>query len=183
MNITVIDLEFQQHSTYDCVDILQIGAVECDLLRRKIAPALNIYVKPTEPLDSEISDLTGITQEILDNQGMGLRDALNYFWSNVTEVNNKNRLAAWGGDIEILYKASEMCGVQAPKNIEEYNLKKIMNLFRSAKNISTAKRTGLKKTMKAFGLEFKGDHHNALTDAKNTARLLIEAVHEHYSSD
>lgn len=181
MNLIVMDLEFEPHVQRD---IIQVGAVKVDLLRRTIVPFFDEYVKLPEGIEltDYISDLTGITLKDLEEAG-GAKEVLKRFWKAFSKAGVAGRLAGWGDDSEWLLQESERYNVKIPKNVQCLDLKQMFQFFRFQRGISTRTRTGLMGTLDVFGLEFEGRHHNGYDDALNTARLLMEAVRNPESPD
>jgi len=180
MRLVVLDLEFENQTQ---MDIIQVGAVKVDLLRRTIEPFFNEFVALPEgvPLSPYISDLTGIAPEDLST-AREASEVFKAFWKRFSEAGVAYRLGGWGDDTDWLIRESERYGVKVP-HVKALDLKSTFDFFRFQNGLSTRKRTGLRGTLDAFGLEFEGRHHNGYDDAYNTARLLLEAVKNPESPD
>jgi inhibitor of KinA sporulation pathway (predicted exonuclease) len=161
MILNVVDMEFNQPSG----KIIQIGGVAIDAKTGELLDEFLTHVNPKEALDPFIIELCGISQEQVD-KAPDIHDALNHFW-NWTKSKS---IAAWGNDHDIIIQHSQELHVEsAPKSPSAYNLLEMANLLRCA--YTGSKQGGLVKTMNLFGLDFIGRQHNALDDARNTARL------------
>ena len=161
MILNIVDLELNQPSR----SIIQIGAIQFNVKTGETIKELDLYINPAEPLDQYIIDLTGITQEQVDS-GIPLTEGLKQFWAFL----EGKQVAAWGSDLVLLKAKSLDLEVETPERLTEMDLMPMANILRCA--IPNGGRGGLRKTMATFGLEFAGRPHNALTDARNTARLV-----------
>lgn len=163
MILNVCDLEMNQPSN----SIIQIGACQLDVKSGKVGSHFSRFINlGDERLDPRIIELTGISQEQVDD-GVTLSAALFDFWNWVGSRN----LAAWGGDVDLLMDASDAIDLTVPDHLVLLDLKAMGSVMRCAFPASRS-RGGLLDTMHLFGLEFEGRHHNALDDAINTARLV-----------
>jgi len=175
MRMVVVDLEMLQPGD----EICEIGAVLVCLGTGEIEDRFQTYCNPGVPVtdyklrgDITITDLTGITQETLDN-APSRKEALEAFWQWVLDCQCGRRLAAWGaGDVKCLIKQSQEEGVRYPTRIKNWDIKMLGGLFRNALP-KTKAMGGLDNTLKLFGMTFDGTPHRALDDAENTALLLI----------
>jgi inhibitor of KinA sporulation pathway (predicted exonuclease) len=124
----------------------------------------NRYVD-TGVVDPVITELTGITTQMLVYDGLLPKQALTEFWAFLGTATPM----AWGGDVGWLREASEREGVPVPKQKRGIDLKGMSQIMRLA--IPGKTRGGLLSTMNAFGLQFEGTQHRAVDDAYNAARL------------
>lgn len=167
MKLVVCDLEMNQPSGR----IIQIGAVQLDCRTGKISDPFDRIVHPKfwgdgeKLLSPEIVELTGITQERLDAEGLPLAHVLHEFWAYV----GSKPMAAWGRDVWLLIEASRTLGVahKIPRALDVKSLGEILRCIYPGKT-----KGGLKSTMEAFGMQFQGRQHDAVRDARNTARLI-----------
>jgi len=167
MRLCVVDLEMNKPSR----KIIQISAVCLDVKSGKMgAKDFNLFVNPGEPLDPFIIELCGITDKKLKDQGVELSQALTDFWTWAKAAGCAKNTSAWGNDISIVIKQSRELGIRCeyPKILD---IKEMSTILRCAYPNNKAK-GGLLNTMNLFGLPFDGRQHDALCDAKNTAKLL-----------
>lgn len=164
MKLTCIDLELNQPSKR----IIQIGAVIGDTVTGTIVDRLRIYVNPRESIAPFITELCGITQKQIDEQGVALDSAylmLKRFHSQSDFINP----VTWGGsDSQEIYE-------QLDKNL---NLEwcfgrrwidaKTVFVSHMVANKNRIESGGLSTSMKKVGLKFQGRKHDALDDAENT---------------
>ena len=164
MKIIITDLELTQPEE----SIIQIGAVAVDISHPelKFMSEFNRTCWSPVPVSSYITDLTGITQEQVD-QSSTLRVNLKDFWDWVGEQQCGKNFGAWGRDEEMLKIESRKCKIEPPKTYS-FNIKTITNLILRAK-FGSKMRGGLKNSLRQLGIEYNYKQHDALEDAKATA--------------
>lgn len=145
-------------------EIISIGLCELNLSNGEISRERHFYVKPMRDRVSDYcSDLTGITQKMVDRQGRPLQEVVNSFTKS---FGTKKPYVAWGTDAKYLAQQCFRSGFRSPleSTIDAgllYRLK-----ARSGSSI------GLSQALLDSGIEFQGQAHNALNDAHNLARLI-----------
>lgn len=148
-------------------EIISIGLCELNLVNFEISREKHYFVKPRH---DEVSDycrkLTGITQKMVDRQGRSLEDVL------LTITNNfgtRRPYVAWGTDADYLARQCNEFGFSSPlqTSIDVGLLYRIKQRNGPALSLTGA--------LEKAGLQFEGQAHNALVDAKNLARLIIMA--------
>ena len=168
MKLTSLDLEMNQPSG----KIVQIGAVVGDTDTGEITQRLRIYVNPGEPIVPFITELCGITQEQIDNDGMPLDDAyqiLKDFHRKYTEFLNP---ITWGGG-----DSAEVREQLSPAAREDWCFgrrwidAKTLVVSRMIGKENKVYSGGLGTAMKRFGLKFDGRKHDAQDDAENTFKI------------
>ena len=167
MKTVVIDLEMNQPSHR----IIQIGAVAFDARQRKVTDEFSILVNPEEEVAEEIIELTGL-DPVGIQQAEPLSSCLRYLFD---WARGKGSLwVAWGSDIDLVLSEAQRLGIE-PNRFQPFNMIPMARILRCSMS-GSARRGGLRKTMNAFNLEFEGRQHDALVDARNTARLLGEMI-------
>ncbi|MFS1429583.1 exonuclease domain-containing protein [Vibrio splendidus] len=165
-NILVIDVEMtcEEHKTDGFEsEIIQIGLVELNH-RGEIVRESMRFVRPQH---SEVTPfctkLTGITPKQVKSANY-LDSVLN----SLVKFGIKNkRLAFWGFDN---LQFSQEC---SRKNIDFKLSSNIMNLSLLHSLLrGTDSKVKLNDALRHWGIEPEGDAHDALVDARNTARLL-----------
>lgn len=167
MKTCVLDLEMDQPSN----EIIQIGAVALDVKQANITDKFNIYIKINKQLNPVITQLTGITDDILNTQGVEYPFALQEFWAWMRKSGCGKNLSSWGNDYWQIINDSKTLNIDMPKYPRCLNIKEMASVLRCSFP-SAKSRGGLSNTLALFNLEFKGTPHNALDDAWNTAKLL-----------
>lgn len=185
MNYIVLDLEFNQYyksskETETIIstcpfEIIQFGAVKLDEKLNKIS-TFNSFVKPeiyTE-LSPIISKITGITEETL----ISAPDH-NLVYKNFIEFIGKERsiLCVWGkADIKELYRNFAYHNFDISIIPKEYiDLQKYASkYFNCPKGILM----GLKNAVELFHIPLNNNFHDALSDAKYTAKVFRKIINK-----
>lgn len=182
---TSLDLELNQPSN----KIIQIGAVKFNILTGKIYKKLKIYVKIDEKLCTDetichIPKLTGITDEILDAEGIDLISAyrqLRDFHNEEVTINGDLERAmlnpiVWGGDDARCVREQVIQAGYEFTNKKHFcfghrffDIKTIFQLLQIANHASI--KGGLREACKRQNVRFEGRAHDATVDAYNTAKL------------
>jgi len=163
-----LDLEMAQPSTR----IIQIGAVIGNIDTGEILDRFSMFINPEEQLSEYIINLTGITQEQVDN-GVTLREA----YDQLVEFHKQHKAffnaIVWGkGDMDKLKKEMhEMYGEVSTANHwpfgrREIDVKTIWVSYRLSRGEPI--QGGLARSMTKVGLKFEGRKHNAESDAEMT---------------
>ena len=151
-------------------EIIQIGIVEVDLINRCLLREACYFVKPTVNtiLTPYCTELTGITQQDVDSAQLLMKVS-----KTIRTKFNPNRVVwgAWGDDNILMQKESKLKNAVMPFSSNYYDLQELFALKKGA-----SKRTKVSTAMAEYGLEFEGNAHNALVDARNTARLLLKLL-------
>lgn len=163
MILIALDLEMNQPSG----KIIQIGAVIGNVLTGDILAKFDQFVDPLEPLAPQIITLTGITQQQLDNSCVPLPEA----YAKLVTFRNSHKVfinpLTWGGGDS--QELRQQLGEQSEPWIFGRRWIDVKTLYQSYR-IANYKpvQGGLAKAMTKFGLQFRGQKHNACDDALNT---------------
>jgi inhibitor of KinA sporulation pathway (predicted exonuclease) len=147
-------------------EIISIGLCELNLATQEIARDTHYFVKPqSDQVSDYCTQLTGITPRMVERQGRPLEAVLETISKN---FGSKRPYAAWGTDAQYLAHQCSSIGIDSPIQtaIDIGVLYKLRN--RSDRSIS------LTAALERAGSSFEGKAHNALVDAKNLARLIVE---------
>lgn len=175
--IVVIDLEatcWEERPHDNQMEIIEIGAIKVDLHKGEIVDRYQSFIRPTT--SRELSDfckrLTTITQDDVNRAG--------YFWEVYPGFTkwfgspNKNLLASWGNyDKNQIMKDCQLHRLKYHFGDQHWNAKRMF-----AERFGLKKELGLSAALEFLGMEFKGTPHRAISDAENTARLLIRVFNE-----
>lgn len=168
MKLTVLDLEHNQPSGKIC----QIGMVVGDTQTGEITHRLKIYVNPGEPIAHFITELCGITQEQINQQGVSLSEAylqVKDFHRQYSEFMNP---VTWGGgDSETLRVQLGFGDTDDWCFGRRWIDAKTLAVSRMIARDNTVLSGGLSSAMKRFGLKFTGRKHDAQDDAENTFKI------------
>lgn len=172
--LLIIDLEstcYEEHLEDNISDIIEIGTCLLNLETKEIELNESIYVIP---LRSKINDfclnLTGISEEIIKEKGISLKEACSILES---KYNSKNVVwGSWGYyDKNKMTEQCQTFNINYPLNFSHVNLKTYYSLIN---NLS--KEYGLKRALMKTGIDFKGRQHSGKDDAYNTAKLFLKML-------
>jgi inhibitor of KinA sporulation pathway (predicted exonuclease) len=148
-------------------DIIQIGIAEVDTHELEFTREANYYVRTAQPVTSYCTKLTGITPELLKREGRPPLEVLNSLKKKFGPASKVTY--AWGDDAAALKSACTLHGVDYFFNF--------VNLSTEFGILSGQKESlSLPAALSTLNTVFVGTPHNALDDARNTARLHIEMM-------
>ena len=178
MNLLVLDAEYNQPSR----KTIQIGAAVFNAKSGLMIDSLEAYVNPNEPINPEITTLTGITDQDVKG-GMSIIDA----YGELKRLHAKHKCfrnpMVWGSgyssdSLHIYQEFREASGLPKDEDyqqtgnfmgfrvIDAKTVYQSMQLFRESQYAG-----GLDKCMEKLGIKFEGQPHRALSDAINTFRV------------
>ncbi len=148
-------------------EIIEIGVSVLDTSTGEISQNKGILVRPEKSLVSTFcTELTTITQELLDKEGISFAEACclltheyqaqNYTW------------ASYGAyDIKMLKKQCEAKNIDYPMSQNHLNVKELF-----AEKKSLKKKVGMSGALYILNIPLEGTHHRGVDDAKNIAKIL-----------
>jgi len=147
-------------------EIIEFGLTVIDLKDRMIAESRSIIVRPTT---SEISnfctELTTLTPEYVEENGIAFRDALVILEKEYRC--DRNMWASWGCyDRDIILRQSLREHVRNPFTNNHLNVK---SMFCWKYGFSC----GLGKAVEYLKIPFDGTPHRGIDDSKNIAKILL----------
>lgn len=170
--IVIVDTELtcdQPRLPSNMVEVIEIGAVKLNLKTLEIKDEFQAFIKPrwNTKLSEYCKLLTGITQEQI-NSAHDFESEYNRFikWFGSPK---KNQFASWGDDLRPIQYSCAANDIEC-KYLTNWDLKRFYQEIEGTKGI------GLDKAMSHSNLEFQGNRHRALDDAKNTAYLIKEIL-------
>jgi inhibitor of KinA sporulation pathway (predicted exonuclease) len=171
MLILSMDLELNQDETGP--KIIEVGACVGDTETAEVLESYSAFVNPHQRLTEFIIQLTGITQEQVDNAGtveqayLGMEELGSRFECKTMPI-------VWGmGDGAALRRElPESCIWGFGRR--ELDVKAVFQAYQMAKNEKL--QAGLAKAMTRLGFNFKGKKHRAKDDAINTFTLYCELL-------
>jgi inhibitor of KinA sporulation pathway (predicted exonuclease) len=168
-NYLAFDLELDQPGC----EIIQIGAVIFNLETEQILDRKIWYIQLSHPLNPFITNLTGITDEILKENGISLLQA----YQELSEMHKKyecfvNPVTWGGGDHSCLRKALNIGDNDRwAFGRREIDAKTVFQSWRRSQRQPV--QGGLAKSLTKLGLAFQGRKHDAGCDAEQTARIYM----------
>lgn len=153
-------------------EIIEIGVCILDLGTFEIHHAKSILVKPeTSPITPFCTTLTTITQEMLDKDGVSLKEAMDILVKEYfPQTGARQKWGSWGDYDrkmflrDCLAKDIEFPGVGS----QHINLKQTI-----ADHWKWKKGIGMAQALKHFNLPLLGTHHRGLDDAINIAKITV----------
>jgi inhibitor of KinA sporulation pathway (predicted exonuclease) len=172
INYLALDLELNTdgHQTYEICEIgIAIGnPSESILTDSKV-------IKITQPLFQKTTEITGITQEEIDN-GINLNEAASWLSSLIETHKPFTNPVTWGlGDSQELLQTFRENQINFPFFGRRIIDVKHFFLFIEAAN-GRALSGGLRSAMNKHKLKFLGTPHRAESDAENTLRFFFHLL-------
>lgn len=167
--ILVIDLEatcWQGVQPKDQVsEIIEIGIALLDASTGEITVNQGILIKPIKSkVSSFCTELTTITQEMLDEDGISFNEACKYLAKNYSQYT----WASYGAyDIKMMKQQCSVRNIDYPLSKDHINVKE---LFKERKGLS--KKVGMNGALGILSIPLEGTHHRGVDDAKNIAKIL-----------
>ncbi len=146
-------------------EIIELGAIK--VKEHEIAERFTLFVKPTKPIVSEIQKITGITNEILDHEGVPLSSAINQFVEFIKDLPIVSHNIEF--DIKFLHYACKACNLPLTMN------QKIDTLVISKKMLKQVKSYKLSALAEHFGIETR-QLHRSLSDCETTHELYEKLI-------
>ncbi|MBN8641555.1 MAG: exonuclease domain-containing protein [Flavobacteriales bacterium] len=148
-------------------EIIEIGLAVLDTQTGQISKNQGILIRPQRSKVSPFcTELTTITQEMLDQNGVLFEDAINQL---IDEYNPD--LYTWASygqyDLNMLKKQCKSFGVAYPMGDEHINVKVWF-----AELFGLQKPTGMNGALHLLNIPLEGTHHRGIDDAKNIAKIL-----------
>ncbi len=173
--ILVIDLEAtcwkSNESRGQTSEIIEIGICVLNTKDGSISQNKGIMVKPKHStISSFCTELTTITQGLIDEQGISLSDACKLLREEYDAYSYT--WASYGGyDLKMMKSECLHKGVDYPLCQDHINVKE---LFTEAREIN--KKVGMNGALQILGLPLEGTHHRGVDDAKNIAKILYWCI-------
>lgn len=141
-------------------ELVQIGAVLVETENFVEVGSFNIFVRPRKnpQLSEYFTDLTGISQEQIEREGVGFSAALQKFF----EWCDGHDIYSWGGDKAVLEDNCRLTGVEFPFAHERFF--DVRTIFKAAGIDIEQYESGT--IVRAFGLEPTRRQHDGLNDAR-----------------
>ncbi|KAI1279603.1 3'-5' exoribonuclease 1 [Halotydeus destructor] len=179
--ICVVDFEAtceRQKSPIEQVqEIIEFPAFIVDVHQKKIVDNFHEYVKPEGKISEFCTELTGITQKVVDKADsfINVIDRFEEWLLNHIKKNNCQSFAiATDGPWDMAHFFARRCKLNAiayPAYAKRWiNIKKVFTAHYKKQNSS------LDHMMSYLGLEFQGRRHCGLDDTHNIANVLIRML-------
>lgn len=167
LKVVVYDLEMVCWGDRGGVgEIIEIGAVLVDLEKEVIVKKASVLVKPDEPLSDFCTSLTGISQKMVDREGVSLPEAVRRISKKVSL--RSHPCFAWGRDVSTICREFDSHGIK----FDVANFHNLAVFIRMMYGQSRG--LGLHEVCREFGVDVIEPAHRALPDAETTAMLVIK---------
>lgn len=179
LQLVVFDTEFTAwpgsnergwSESWEFRELIQLAAVKIEISQKKasVLSSFNQLIKPkiNPVLSDYIIELTGISQEMVDEMGIDCVSAISHFQHFCME--GELACFAWGNDGDILLENCRLNDQVCP----EFN-KGVINLKKLAEQYSLAgAHLSSGELATFFNVELQGHKHNALYDVRSLATAL-----------
>lgn len=173
-SIVIFDLEmccWDDGRTPNTGEIIEIGLVQVNTKTLEITKVAQYYVKPERDEISEFcTKLTGITASKIKKQGRPLGEVMASVNKNFGS--SGKIFSAWGQDDSVLIEELK------EKSID-FQMGDYINAASMIRLLTGKDRNSQLQAMADHGLEFEGNQHSGVDDARNLARLYIEVMKKH----
>jgi inhibitor of KinA sporulation pathway (predicted exonuclease) len=186
-NYFSLDLELNSKRDGSIPKIIQVGISIGSPVRPNDIQTYSWYLNPEEPITPFITQLTGITDEIIKTQSVS-HNTVAQELGDLIKVNNCfPNPVTWGqGDATELKDEFNQRNIDFPffgRRIIDVKTFYVFNQIVNGKSPSG----GLRKSMISYGLDFIGESHRADVDAMNTLRFFFyflerQKVFENYKN-
>lgn len=171
-----VDLELNNKNNGETPKIIQVGVALGKISDPENIQTFSWYLNPNEEIAPFITQLTGITDEVVQTQSVTHQ----VLAQELGEILQKNNVfvnpVVWGGnDAASLIREFKQQEINFPffgrRILDVKTLFVFQNIVKGKSPSS-----GLQKAMRSYGLNFIGDAHRADTDALNTLRFYFYLV-------
>lgn len=173
-----LDLEMNQaENSAHTGKIIQVGLAIGNLEQNiKEYELLGWYVDPNEKIYPRITELTGITNQDIQEKSTYLEDIYNKINERIYHYNCYPNPVVWGaGDTSLLKQTFiEQLGYCKMFGHRDIDVKTLYTFFQLSKDKSTS--SSLKSALSNIKIKFEGEAHRAHHDAANTLFLFSELV-------
>lgn len=178
-NILIIDLEAtcweDRPPRGQESEIIEIGVCIMDAKTGKISKNEGILVKPQYSKVSPFcTELTSITQQMLDDEGVLLEDAL-----DILRVEYDSEDLTWASygkyDLNMRQNQARRFNVDYPLSDDHINVKTLFGELHP----TIRKSVGMASALGELNLKLEGTHHRGVDDAKNIAKILYWCLQQY----
>ena len=174
--ITIIDVESTcwknpRDQGKEVSVIIELGIA--NIINGKIKREEPIFIKPQHSKISPFcTQLTTITPELIKERGLDPEEG----FRRLAKVLNKNVWGSYGFyDLKQIRKMIDLYKIDFKLPPKHINVKELYGkLVMKSKDPYAA--PGVKRTMKALGMQFEGTLHRGADDAYNIARIYLEII-------
>lgn len=175
-NYLALDLELNNKSDGSTPRIIEVGVAIGSPTKPEGITKLSWYLDPEEPIEPFISELTGITDKVIQENSVSHEKVAKELGALIDVYNCFPNPITWGqGDAEELKQEFRERDIKFPhfgRRIFDVKTVYVFQQLALGKTVSG----GLRRTMNHYGLKFVGTPHRASDDAFNTLRLFFRLL-------
>jgi ATP-dependent DNA helicase DinG len=168
-----LDLELNPSQDGTTPKIIEVGVAFASPVRPEEITRYNWYLDPQEPITPFITQLTGITDEIIKEKAVSHETVAEELGALIQTWQCFPNPVVWGGgDAEELKTEFRERNIKFPffgRRI--FDVKTLCVFQQMVQGKSPG--GGLRKCMNSYGLRFEGEPHRAAVDATNTLRFFF----------
>jgi inhibitor of KinA sporulation pathway (predicted exonuclease) len=148
-------------------EIIEIGVCILDVPSGLISQSKGILIKPKlSAVSLFCTQLTTITQDMLDNKGISLNEACTFLQEEYNA--DQYTWASYGAyDLKMMQSQCRIHNIKFPLSQNHINVK---TLFAEKKGLK--RNTGMSGALQILSISLEGTHHRGIDDAKNIAKIL-----------
>ena len=173
-----LDLEMNQaENSAHTGKIIQVGLAIGNLEQNiKEYELFDWYVDPNEKIYPRITELTGITNQDIQEKSTHIEDIYNKIYEKIYHYNCYPNPVVWGaGDSSLLKQTFlDQLGYCKMFGHRDIDVKTLHTFFQLSKEKPTS--SSLKSALSNIKIKFEGEPHRAHHDAANTLFLFSELV-------
>lgn len=175
-NYFALDLELNNLKNGKTPKIIQVGVAIGNVLYPQHLQTVSWYLDPQEEISPEITALTGITNEVIQEKAVPHEQVAKELGILIDTYKCFVNPVTWGqGDAQELKNEFRDRGVDFPFFGRRIIDVKTVYVFKQIAQGKTPS-GGLKKSMHAYGIPFEGQPHRADVDALNTLRFFFHLI-------
>jgi ATP-dependent DNA helicase DinG len=168
-----LDLELNPSQDGTTPKIIEVGVAFASPVRPEEITRYNWYLDPQEPITPFITQLTGITDEIIKEKAVSHETVAEELGALIQTWQCFPNPVVWGqGDADELKDEFRERNIKFPffgRRI--FDVKTLCVFQQMVQGKSPG--GGLRKCMNSYGLRFEGEPHRAAVDATNTLRFFF----------
>jgi inhibitor of KinA sporulation pathway (predicted exonuclease) len=176
-NYFSLDLELNNKQDETTPRIIQVGVAWGSPIRPEEIETHSWYLDPEENITPFITQLTGITDEIIQEQSVDHKTVAQELGAIITENQCFCNCVVWGGnnkfsdatELKDEFTQREIDFPYFGRRVIDIKTLYVFNQMVRGKSPSG----GLRKSMISYGLDFIGQSHRADVDALNTLRFFF----------
>lgn len=148
-------------------EVIEIGCTLLNTSDWTIENSFGFLIKPSQSeVSSFCTELTSITQEMLDTDGIKFEEACTRLISEYQT--NLYTWASYGAyDFNMMKKECKRRNIENPFSLEHINVKELYS-----EKFNSNKKIGMSGALNKLNIQLEGTHHRGIDDSRNIAKIL-----------